>query len=98
MKTNKLNDVITVQLPKDFVIKEAGEFRDQAYELVNLGNVNFIMDFKDCEFIDSSGLGVMVSVYKRCVEKGGSIKITHVKPQVMKVFQLTRLDKVFEIA
>jgi anti-sigma B factor antagonist len=97
MKVNTQNNMISVQLPKDFVIKEAGEFREQAYELISLGNINYVLDFKDCEFIDSSGLGVMVSVYKRCAEKGGSMKIINIKPQVLKVFQLTRLDKVFDM-
>lgn len=93
---NRQNNV-KVSLPKEFAIKEAAEFREQVYELINKGSYNFEIDFSECVFIDSSGLGVMVSAYKRCAEKGGKIQIANLNPQVKKVFQLTRLDRVFEM-
>ena len=97
MIVEKLQDGVKIVVAKDFAIKEAAELREQAYELISQGSRNFTMDFSNCDFIDSSGLGVLVSIYKRCAEKGGAVRILHVKPPVMKVFQLTRLDKVFDI-
>ena len=87
----------TIFITKNLAIEEAGDLREELYKLINDGTTNLSLNFRDCNFIDSTGLGVMVAVYKRCVELGGSMKLYSLKPQVMKLFNLTRLDKVFEI-
>lgn len=92
--TDKL---IKVEIPKHLAIEEAGKLRDELYEHIAKGNNNFMLDFKNCEFIDSTGLGVMVAAYKKCVEQGGTIKLRSVHGNIMKIFTLTRLDQVFEI-
>jgi anti-sigma B factor antagonist len=71
--------------------------REELHKYLNEGERHLSLDFKECEFIDSTGLGVLVAVYKRCMELGGTMKLYSLKPQVLKLFNLTRLDKVFEI-
>lgn len=93
-----MNNAIKIDIPKNFTIEEAGKFRMQVNRLMESGEKNFIFNFSECDFIDSTGLGVMVAVYKKCVERSGSIKLKGVKDQVRKIFKLTRLDKVFEIS
>ena len=90
------NNVI-MNIPKDFVVDEVATFRMKINKLIEEGNKNFIFNFSQCDFIDSTGLGALVSIYKKCVEKGGGIKLKSLKPDVEKLFKLTRLDKVFEI-
>ena len=92
-----MDNCITIELPKNFTIAEAGKFRGKINKLIESGEKNFIIDFNKCEFIDSTGLGVMVAAYKRCVEHSGSIKLRGLNEPVRKLFKLTRLDKVFEI-
>lgn len=89
------NDVISI--PKDFIVDEVATFRMTMNKLIEKGQRDFILDFSKCDFIDSTGLGAIVSIYKKCVEKGGSIKIKSLNPEVEKLFRLTRLHKVFEI-
>lgn len=86
-----------INIPKNFVVDEVANFRLEVNKLIDEGNKNFIFNFRECVFIDSTGLGALVSVYKKCVEKGGSIKLKTLRPEVEKLFKLTRLDKVFEI-
>lgn len=88
---------IIMNIPTNFVVDEVATFRIQINKLIEEGNRNFIFNFSECNFIDSTGLGALVSIYKKCVEKGGSIKLKTLKPDVEKLFKLTRLDKVFEI-
>ena len=88
---------IIMNIPTNFVVDEVATFRIQINKLIEEGNRNFIFNFSQCDFIDSTGLGALVSIYKKCVEKGGSIKLKTLKPDVEKLFKLTRLDKVFEI-
>lgn len=88
---------ITIDIPKNFIVDEVANFRLELKQLIDKGNNNFIFNFSQCEFIDSTGLGALVSIYKKCAEKGGNIKLYSLNPDVEKVFKFTRLDKVFEI-
>lgn len=86
-----------LKIAKNFTVDEVAVFRNEVKELLKKGISNYTFDFSDCDFIDSTGLGVLVSVYKRCAEFNGSIKLINLKEEVRKLFELTRLDKVFEI-
>jgi anti-sigma B factor antagonist len=97
MTSKKDGGEMVVQIPKLFSVDEAAQFRKDMAEYIEKDISSFILDFKDCEFIDSTGLGVIVAVYKRCVEKGKTLKLCSLSPNVNKVFRLTRLDKVFKI-
>lgn len=91
-------NAITMMMPENFAVDEAAEFRQKVYELISQGERHFELNFSNCNFIDSTGLGVLVSAYKKCMELEGSFKLCFVNnPQVIKVFKLTRLDKVFAI-
>ena len=86
-----------ISIPKDFVVDEVATFRTKINKLIEEGQKDFTFNFSKCEFIDSTGLGALVSIYKKCAEKGGSVKLKSLKPEVEKLFKLTRLDRVFEI-
>lgn len=87
----------TINIPKDFIVDEVANLRVEINKLIEHGQKNFTFDFSKCDFIDSTGLGALVSIYKKCAEKGGSVKLKSLKPEVEKLFKLTRLDRVFEI-
>lgn len=87
-----------IMIPEYFAVEEAAEFREKINRLIIKGEKYFVLDLSKCTFIDSTGLGALVSVYKKCVELNGSFKLKSVNsPQVMKIFELTRLDKVLII-
>lgn len=87
-----------LSIPENFAVDEAVEFREKVNNLISKGEKHFVLNFSNCTFIDSTGLGVLVTTYKKCNEINGSFKIHSINdPQVMKIFKLTRLDKVFEI-
>ena len=84
------NNVI-MNIPKDFVVDEVATFRIKINKLIEEGQKNFIFNFSQCDFIDSTGLGALVSIYKKCAEKGGSIKLKSLKPEVEKLFKLNKI-------
>lgn len=85
-------------IPDNFAVEEASDYREKINNLIRSGEIHFVFDFTKCNFIDSTGLGVLVGIYKKCTELGGSVKLRSVKnPKVMKIFKLTRLDNVFDI-
>jgi anti-sigma B factor antagonist len=92
-----MGNSVSINITKNFVVDEVAEFRMKINKLIEEGNKDFIFNFSECTFIDSTGLGALVSIYKKCAEKGGSIKLKTLSPEVEKLLKLTRLDKVFEI-
>lgn len=92
-----MKNEIAIIIPESFSIEEAAKLREDVYRMLGKGEKYFVLDFKGCHFIDSTGLGVMVAIYKRCMEQSGSMTVKAVQPQVMKILSLTRLDKVFDI-
>ncbi|MBY0010690.1 STAS domain-containing protein [Paenibacillus typhae] len=84
-------------MPAMFSVEEASAFRDTVKTYISSGQTSFVLDFKNCTFIDSTGLGVIVSLYKKCAENGGTIRLRSLHPNVYKIFELTRLTNVFEI-
>ncbi|MGB9081273.1 MAG: STAS domain-containing protein [Desulfuromonadaceae bacterium] len=61
------------------------------------GTKDLIIDLKEIHFIDSSGLGVLVSGYKNASILHGSLKLSNLQSQVKSMFELTRLHRVFDI-
>lgn len=59
-----------------------------------LGIMNLIIDFSDVNFMDSSGIGVIIGRYRRIAEFGGKLLIVNLKPQIRKVFELGGLFKI----
>jgi anti-sigma B factor antagonist len=55
------------------------------------------VDMGDVSFLDSTGIGAMVSALKRARQADGDLRLVGVQPQVMKVFQLTGLTRALEI-
>jgi anti-anti-sigma factor len=92
-----LDDMAIVQVPARLSVLEAVGFK-QTYQ--NLTHANpypkkIIIDFHQTTFMDSSGLGALISNYKTAQEKGIAIILRDVTPQVMAVLTLTGLEQVF---
>lgn len=74
----------------------ADAFKAAALDALPDGAKRAVLDLSQVGFMDSKGLGVLISLLKSLGE-GGAIHLAGVKPQVRKVFSLTRLDRVFPI-
>jgi len=75
----------------------SGELKTELNRLFEGGTVNLVIDLKEVLFIDSSGLGVLVSAFKNASTRNGSIKLSGLQTQVKSMFELTRLHRVFDI-
>lgn len=58
---------------------------------------NFIFDLSEMDFMDSTGFGTLVSVYKIMKEAGGNILIANLQNKPKMLFKITRADKIFHI-
>lgn len=91
-------EIKVIDVPAKLNIEKTNEFRNDIYNALEADLKNMVIDFSNCDFIDSAGLGVLVSSYKKAMEQKGNLKLAAINnPKVLKIFQLTRLDKVFDI-
>ena len=75
----------------------AGDFRSTLLKLIEGGHHNLIVDLPGVDFIDSSGLGALVSALKRLrqMDAKGDIRLANVQPPVQAVLEIIRLHRVF---
>ena len=62
------------------------------------GTHKFVIDFTKTGYIDSSGLGVLVSLSKKIREQGGDLRLAGLNEDLQTLFELTKLDTLFSIA
>ena len=65
--------------------------------LIEQGEINIIVQLEQVRFIDSSGLGALLSGHKNAAAKSGKLAIANLQQQVLSMFELTRLNRIFEI-
>jgi anti-sigma B factor antagonist len=75
----------------------SGDLKEQMLQLFDEGKCSLVIDLSAVRFIDSSGLGALVSGFKNASAREGSLKLCCLQPQVRSMFELTRLHRVFEI-
>ena len=77
--------------------QEAQEFRNILSEDINKSYLKFVVDLKECEFIDSTFLSTLVTTLKLLLGKGGNIKLSSVNSEVQSLLELTGTHHIFEI-
>ncbi len=75
----------------------APKLRDKITELVGDGIYNLVIDMEGVEFLDSTGLGVLVGGLKKVRAHNGSLELICNQERLLKIFRITGLAKVFTI-
>lgn len=88
-------DKLFVDLQGDLDINSNKEFKEKVNSVKGVKNIT--VNCENLSYIDSTGLGAFISIYKHIKEKGEKLVITGLKPHIKKIFLITDLDKVFEI-
>ncbi|MDJ0676063.1 MAG: anti-sigma factor antagonist [Calothrix sp. MO_167.B42] len=96
---NFLQDTAIIKIPPRLSILEAVAFQQTCQDLAqkDIPPQKIIIDFQNTIFMDSSGLGALVSSLKITQDKGIAFILSNVNSKVMAVLSLTELDRVFEI-
>ena len=72
-------------------------FKKLAYDLVNDGSTRFVIDCTNLSFIDSMGLGVLISLLRRVRQREGDVKVASLTDEVKTIFEITRLHRLFDV-
>lgn len=91
------NDYLEIKPIGEIDIYTSPEFKDKVIDIIETKKINIIINGEELEYIDSTGLGVLMSILKKIKENNLIIKIVNLKPNIYKLFDITGLNKVFNI-
>lgn len=98
LQTEIKNDIVIIYVNEERLdAHNSSELKTEVQKLFEQGMKNMLIDLKDVRFIDSSGLGALVSGFKNAISHQGNLKLSTLQSQVKSMFELTRLHRVFEI-
>jgi anti-sigma B factor antagonist len=97
LSTRTEGDNTVVGVEGEIDVYTAPKLREQLVELVNTGNYHLIVDMERVDFLDSTGLGVLVGGLKRVRAHDGSLRLVCTQERILKIFRITGLTKVFPI-
>ena len=75
----------------------APRFRQRLLAVISTGVQNVVIDLSSVDFIDSTGLGVLMGAAKRVRSAGGDIRLVSVGSRLSDLIELTRLDRVLDV-
>jgi RNA polymerase sigma-B factor len=97
VQVEEKGDVAVVAVAGELDISTSPELRDRLVELGGGQATRLVIDLEGVEFLDSTGLGVLVGALKRMRSKEGELVLVCTNPRILKVFEITALTEVFTI-
>ncbi len=97
-EVSKSGDVTLIEVEGQLIVGNRQELKQQVLEQLEDGDRKFVIDFAETGYIDSSGLGVLVSLSKKIREQGGELRLSSLNEDLRTLFELTKLDTLFRIA
>lgn len=98
LQIENLGDIVVIGLREERLdAHNSTDLKSQMLNLLENGHTHLVIDLQDVRFVDSSGLGALVSGFKNATARNGALKLSSLQPQVQSMFELTRLHRVFEI-
>ena len=98
MNNRQVGDVTVVDVSGRITLGEgSSELRDALRDLVAKGNKKILLNMGDVSYIDSSGIGELVSGFTSVSNQGGQLKLLNLTKRVKDLLQITKLYTVFEV-
>src|ERR1700730_17068572 len=98
LNPRRLDDVVIMDLSGRITMGEGTLIlRDNILRLLNAGDRKFLLNLADVNYIDSSGLGELVSSFTTVRNQGGELKLLNLTNRVQDLLQITKLLTVFEV-
>lgn len=91
----RTDDTAIVTVDGQLVVTNRQEFKQAILDAVEQGARIVVVDFTTSGYIDSSGLGALVSLSRRLRESGGDLRLVGLNEDLRTLFELTRLDALF---
>jgi anti-sigma B factor antagonist len=86
-----------ISLSGDFDLHSGPEFERRVLEALGRGASELVIDLTDVSFIDSTTIGILMRTRKRLAPMGGRVLIVTADRNILRLFEITALDRMFEI-
>ncbi|HET9066041.1 MAG TPA: STAS domain-containing protein [Gemmatimonadales bacterium] len=96
--TTSPSNVTVVTVEGQLIVANRQELKQALSDALDDGARKFVVDFGPTAYIDSSGLGALVSVNKKVREAGGELRLAGLNEDLRSLFELTKLDTLFAIS
>ena len=96
-QTKDPGGAVVVRVEGQLIVGNRQELKDLIGGALARGERKFLIDFAQTGYIDSSGLGALVSLSKRVRELGGELRLSGLNEDLRSLFELTKLDTLFAI-
>lgn len=90
--------VTVVEVEGQLIVGNRQELKQKILDALEGSERKFLIDFTRTGYIDSSGLGVLVSLSKKIRDEGGDLRLAGLNDDLKTLFELTKLDTLFTIA
>jgi anti-sigma B factor antagonist len=94
------DDILTIRILDERLVdpEQLKRMFDELYEILGkTDQTQVVLDFTSVKFMASAMLGKLVALQKKCVEYRAKLKLCGISPEIMEVFKITKLNKVFDI-
>ena len=98
IKMEDKEGVIVCRLQSDVDISSSPDVREYFEKLTREKKEKILIDFESIDYVDSSGLATFVEILKNMRAYGGKLKLISLSDKVRGLFEITKLDKLFDIA
>ena len=89
------DDVTLIEVGGQLIVGNRQLLKEQVLDQLERGDPKIILDFSKTDYIDSSGLGVLVTLSKKIREQGGQLSLASLSEDLRTLFELTKLDTLF---
>ena len=96
VKRNVTDELVTLTVSGEIEVYSLPDFTRLAESFVG-GPKNLVIDLKELEYIDSSGLGFLVTLHDRLERNDQHLSLVNMPTHVARVFKITRLDRILDI-
>ncbi|MGC8765131.1 MAG: STAS domain-containing protein [Brevinematia bacterium] len=93
----EVGEITIFDITGEIDLYNAPEIKEKIKEEMNKNRVNIVINLDKVTYIDSSGIGVLISSLSNLKKVGGALKLINVYASVRKVFELTKLTSFFDI-
>lgn len=98
LSTRQVGDVVVIDVSGRITLGEgSSSLRDGIRDLLNKGQRKILLNLGDVSYIDSSGIGELVSGYTSVANQGGKLKLLNLTKRVRDLLQITKLYTVFDV-
>jgi anti-sigma B factor antagonist len=91
-------EVCIVEVEGQLIVGNRQELKQKILDELEKGQRKVLVDFARTGYIDSSGLGVLVSLAKKIRDMGGDLRLANLNDDLQTLFELTKLDTLFQIS